>query len=81
MILKLTLGKAKIDTVPLSFIQNHKYHSKDTRRAHPNPTVRLPNPPRTFFPLGYIFEISKISKIENQKIDISKNEPFGLATL
>ena len=34
MILKETLGKAKIDTVPLSFIKNHKYHSKRMSEGH-----------------------------------------------
>ena len=34
--LKLRPCQVKIDTVPLSFIQNLKYHSEDTRRAHPN---------------------------------------------
>ena len=31
---KLRLGKVKSDTVPLSFIKNHKYHSKRMREGH-----------------------------------------------
>ena len=31
---KPTLGKAKIDAVPLSFIKIHKYHSKRLREGH-----------------------------------------------
>ena len=33
---KLTLGEAKIDAVPLSFIKIHKYHSKRMREGHSN---------------------------------------------
>ena len=62
MILKLTLGKAKIDTVPLSFIKNHKYHSKDTRRAHPNPTLHLPK--MIFTKVRFTLKISNITEIE-----------------
>ena len=41
MILKVRVFKNKMNTVPPSFIRNHKYYSKGMREGHPNPVLDL----------------------------------------
>ena len=64
VIAKLTLGKAKIDAVPLSFIQNHKYYSKRMREGHA--VIRRDALKMILKKVRFTLKISNIMEIERR---------------
>ena len=64
VIAKPTLGKAKIDAVPLSFIKIHKYHSKRTREWHA--VIRGDALKMVLKKVRFTLKISNITEIERR---------------
>ncbi len=77
--LKLTPCQVKMNTVPLSFIRNHKYHSKDTRRAHPNPVPSFLK--MIFKKVRFTLKISNITEIwKETKCKLIENTTISCST-
>ena len=72
-ILKDTPQNPKRLAGPPQISEFRSHQSKGLPRAHPNPTLRLPNPPRENFLFGYIFEISGI--LTNQNVYFRNPDP------